>query len=554
MKATNEGGIGPRGDEAKESDPLISKGEVNDWTFGLSDWMQVVHRALGYKLLMMLFVVEHLLRGFVAEFSGAAQSYVYKSYKVPAPSMQVYGGITTLPWALKPIIGLASDLFPVAGYNKAPYMAAASLLGAVAFIAVGTIPASYLPLLGLVLCLFFQNMQLSVNDILTEARYATKIRESPDVGPTILTYVWFGMGAAGLVGTLLSGVFIDHIGPRSNYLVCAIPATMVLIPLALGYMEEKQVSEEDTAQTRRRFFHQKEACFLCVTIFLSIILLTVVALATADPYTNCVTAVIVFIFTISSFSLVLSPRIAMFNAWSLLQSSLSLSTSAAGFYFMTDTREQYPEGPHFSPLFYNSIMGTTASILSLVGVATYEKYLSRASYRSVLVVTNVALSGINLLDIFFYLRLNVRWGIPDRMFVLSTSVLGGIIGQWQWMPQVIILSYFCPKGMEATMYALLAGCHNLGNTIASSCGAYLLLYLGVNPDGSAHESEQFANLWKASLISSVLPLVSVVALFRWIPDVKQGDQIIDTDCDATTGSLWKAWTGSETTGTAEITA
>ena len=28
-----------------------------------------------------------------------------------------------LPWALKPILGLLSDLFPICGYNKAPYLA-----------------------------------------------------------------------------------------------------------------------------------------------------------------------------------------------------------------------------------------------------------------------------------------------------------------------------------------------------------------------------------------------------------------------------------------------
>ena len=114
-----------------------------------------------------------------------------------------------------------------------------------------------------------------------------------------------------------------------------------------------------------------------------------------------------------------------------------------------------------------------------------------------------------------------------------------ILEQWQWMPQVIILSYFCPRGMEATMYALLAGCHNLGNTIASSWGALLLESMGVNPTGSMGESSQFDNLWKASLIASILPLITVLALFQFIPDVKQGDPVVDPDAEATQGSLWK---------------
>ena len=33
------------------------------------------------------------------------------------------------------------------------------------------------------------------------------------------------------------------------------------------------------------------------------------------------------------------------------------------------------------------------------------------------------------------------------------------------------MSQLCPRGMEATMFALLAGCHNLGATISSNFGA-----------------------------------------------------------------------------------
>ena len=116
-----------------------------------------------------------------------------------------------------------------------------------------------------------------------------------------------------------------------------------------------------------------------------------------------------------------------------------------------------------------------------------------------------------------------------------------VMNQWQWMPQVIILSYFCPKGMEATMYALLAGCHNLGNSIASRWGALLMDTLEINPNGSIGESDQFANLWKASLVASVLPLISVVALFHFIPDVKQGDRIVDPNASATKDSLWRRY-------------
>merc|ERR1719343_1808523 len=108
------------------------------------------------------------------------------------------------------------------------------------------------------------------------------------------------------------------------------------------------------------------------------------------------------------------------------------------------------------------------------------------------------------------------------------------------MPQVVIMSYFCPKGMEATMYALLAGCHNLGNTIASNCGAYMLDWLGVKPSGAVNESHQFENLWKASAVSTALPLITILLLFRLIPSARQSEKLPDEKhTEATTGSIWQ---------------
>ena len=49
-------------------------------------------------------------------------------YAVPAGHMGVYGGVIGLPWALKPVLGMLSDLCPIRGYAKAPYIIASALV------------------------------------------------------------------------------------------------------------------------------------------------------------------------------------------------------------------------------------------------------------------------------------------------------------------------------------------------------------------------------------------------------------------------------------------
>jgi len=518
--------------------------EPFDLSFGMVPWLQDLSDKVGYKLLTILFVVEHVMRGFVDAAQRQGTNFIFKTYSVPAPTISIYGGVIGLPWALKPLIGLVSDIMPIGGYAKMPYMIMSSMVGAFSYFAVGYMPRAVLPISLVVMCFFGMALQLSTCDILAEAKYAEKIRQVPAYGPHILSYVWFGMNVGDLIGTGVGGILIAKFWAKVPYAVCLFPAVIVMYPIWMNYLEESPVSSEQLKAIRERFYKQKEACFLCIVMAASCGAITFVGLTESDPTINCIVAGIMFVVILLSFSIMLSPIIAAFNAWSFIQASCSVSTGSAAFYFMTDTEKQYPEGPHFSTFFYTTVLGTVVSIFSLLGIISYQKYASTWRYRNMLVIINVVLGLFNMLDMIFYSRLNVKWGIPDHAFVLGTSVFGNVLGQWQWMPQVIILSYLCPKGMEATMYALLAGCHNLGNVVAANFSALLLESYDVKPNGSAGESAQFDNLWRASFVSSVLPIIPVLLLYKLVPDVKQGDTLIDPDGDATTGSLLNKWLGN----------
>jgi len=477
-------------------------------------------------------------------YFGRAQPYLLKAYHVPGPQMQIVSGIVKLPWALKPIIGLVSDVMPIGGYNKAPYMLVTSVLGALACVLIGLLPQQMLSITSIIVLGFFFNLQVSTCDLLSEAKYAEKMQRSPTKGSSLLTYVWFGMNVAGFVATITSGTLIHQMGPKVLFIVAAVPAAFTIYPVMMGYMEETKLTPEQLSENRARYLQQKEACGLCVLMLISSIAVMGVGLISRDPLLNAAVAVAVGMAMLVAFSLVLSPVIAKFNAFSLIQTALSLSTGGASFYFYTDTPEQYPEGPHFSDFFYNSVLGTAGTVFSLLGIYTYQRYMSNWKYRDLLIVTNITLSAFSALDIMMYARLNKKIGVPDHMLVFGLSCIETVIAQWQWMPQVVILSYLCPKGMEATMYALLAGCHNMGGLIAGSCGALLLHVLGVSPKGEAGESAQFDNLWVAAALSTVLPLLAILILYWLIPDARQNEKIIGDFDDATTGSLWKRMTGS----------
>jgi len=501
-------------------------------------------RHFGSKLLIMLFASQHLMKGFATAFTGPSQQFLFAAYKVPGPQMQIFGGVAQLPWAMKPIIGMMSDLVPVGGFHKMPYIFLTTCLGLVACATVGLVPQEHLSITRIVGCFFLMSLMYSTADLLTEAKYAEKMRSKPEQGPALMSFVWGGMTMAGLAATALVGPVLTHWGSKTPFVIALVPIGFILMPLANNYLEETVKSREEVAQARHAMLQQHEACVLCLLMFAGTVLLTFVGITYESAGVNAAVALGVAVVMLVSFSLVLRPVIAKVNAFSLIQTSLGFSIGGASFYFYTDPVEAYPEGPHFSKEFFTSVLGVFGSICSLVGIWSYQKYASTWTYRRLLISTNLVLSFLSLSDVVLFARLNVRVGIPDHVFVMGTGAFANVIGQWMWMPGVVIMSQLCPEGMEATMYALLAGCHNLGNTIASNCGAVVLQWLDCQPSGNPGETAQFQRLWMASLLSTVLPMLTVLLVPWMIPDARQTDKLLpDGDRDATKGSLLRWFQG-----------
>ena len=346
-------------DEEDEEAPLLSQDKPQktgstSWSasvrngFGLGPYLQKLESNFGYELLVMLFVSQHLMKGFVNEFTNPCINFLYGAYRVAGPQMQVFRGVTHLPWAMKPMIGLLSDTMPIFGYNKAPYILLVAILGSAATACIGSVPQSQLTITSLVFCLFLIQLQLSTTDLLTEAKYAEKMQTKPKEGPALMSFVWFGLQCGGLVAMLMVGPIMSHFGPKLPFLVVLVPSSIIVVPLMKGYLQERRLTVEDIRATRAAIFQQREACALCILMMGSTLALTVVGTTMQNVKINAIASVVVAVIIISAFSILLRPEIAKVNAFFCLQTAVNFSVGGASFYFYTDTPEQYPEGPHFS--------------------------------------------------------------------------------------------------------------------------------------------------------------------------------------------------------------
>lgn len=498
----------------------------------------------GSQLLALLFVSQHLIKGAANALSYTAKPFLYRSYGVSAPVAQVYNSILLTPLMLRPVIGLASDVLPVCGYNKAPYIFITAALGAGASCVLGITDVETLEMQQVVVCLFFVFLEIAVVDLLTEAKYAENVRQKPAYGPTITAYVWGGLELFTFFGVLLCGSLVQVAGPRMVYLVAFPLLASIFVPVSMGYLQEKEQHDVDIARVKLRLQDQYEIPCLCFVMLAGAILIFILGMTGASVMVNFIASLGVAFVVLLGSALLLSPEVAKFTIFILVFQSLSIRIRGAAFYFYTDNHIQYPNGPHFSDFFFSSVMGCCAAICSLFAVFTYLRYLADWRSRRVVLLMGIFGGSLHLLDALQFSRWNVHWGIPDHLFIIGATSLETATSMWMWMPLMVAFAHECPKGIEATMFALLSGCKYLGGIVCDAGGAVLLDLLEIRPSGADDEGDQFLNMGVAATVCAILPLMAIVPLSYLIPDTPQDEGPSSTPAqhqhnDGTYGSVWR---------------
>lgn len=143
---------------------------------------------------------------------------------------------------------------------------------------------------------------------------------------------------------------------------------------------------------------------------------------------------------------------------------------------------------------------------SLCGVLLYQNLLKSHPFRDILFWAQL-LSGLSgLLDLVLVLRINLRLGMPDYIFVVFDEAVSRMIGRIKWMPFLVLSSKLCPAGIEGTFFALIMSIDHLGLLSSAWSGGLVLHMLNVT-------RTQFDNLWIAIVIRSLLRLVPLGFLF-----------------------------------------
>lgn len=325
--------------------------------------------------------------------------------------------ISLIPWMIKPLFGLVSDLCPLFGYRRKLYIILCGIIDCLCWI----IMALYVTKVWeATLTLFTINMCLSFSTVLGEAIVVELSKNNEgctdDAKDNIsLFFIFKNIGI--LSSSYLKGYLIDVIPIKSIFMIASVTPLLLLIS-GIIMCEEKYVQKREELDEDEIPLVQKKVDLK--TEFLN------------------------FIF--QKQTLIPIAFIVLFMAPPSYDDPL--------FYFLTNELK-----------FNGNILGQVSfasALTAIIAVYLYKTYFKHVSFKRVLVVGSILYSIFSFSAYVLVTRLNTKIGISDYVLSLFSSATTNLLAELVMMPILSLACILCPKKLEATVYSVFMSAINFG--------------------------------------------------------------------------------------------
>lgn len=485
----------------------------------LVSFLRRVLSRLGWKFFVLLVSVNVGVKGIVDGFTRRGLLPYLKLLGGDAATYQRIDALGASVWGCRALLGGLSDSVPICGYNKRYYMVFSSLLGIAGVCLLAFLPVevagSHIWLVSLAVVLYC--IEIAALEVMCAGKYSETMAANPDVKGDIVSFAFACSSIGSLLGCSLVGPISDKYGPHPVYVISLPFAVQPLVPVLLGFLPEKRhrgvrVLKERLNAHRGIFL----MAFLISVTVLGIIAITMSGLVKLMvPYCFLlVPALIVAAF------LCLPRTMALCNTFLFLWGVFNVSISGALDFFYTASPECLPDGPHFDYTYYSTFTALTGTVAEWIGIWCYNEFLGNWTFRHVFWLTSAIRTLSSLFDYMMVERVNVALGIPDKvMYMLGDAIIQRLVITLNFLPGLILTSKLCPRGMEATAYAIMDGMAHLGWNINKQLGAWAIDLAGIKSSSEDGTPCDFRNLGVLTLVTQVaLPFLVVPLSFCLVPN------------------------------------
>ena len=403
---------------------------------------------------------------FIAGATGIASvatTFYYKDDLALLPAQVAYlGSLALIPWSIKPIYGFLSDRQPIWGWRRKPYLFLAGLLSAFGYFSMATWVDSFRDV---AIALFISGMGFALADVIVDGIVAEKSRNQKVAGK-LQSICRAAIMTGALLVAYLSGVLVESIGPRNVFFItgCLPLCTSVL---ALVITEDKSaIKTFSLRETWKKFMGALNRDLVWAIAFMFI--------------------------------------------WRATPSS-----GGGLSYFMIDELA-------FDAEFFGRL-SLISHAMGIVGVLIFRKWLLAISLRRLffwIIVASVVLSMPTIGLVYGWYE---YLGMSPRLFAMADTLISAPLTEIGFIPLMVLTARLCPKGIEATMFAVLASIMNIGLAVSDLGGAWLLTIFDVHQATetlAANYSGLDKVLWIA-ILSSFLPM----PFLRKLPDIRAAEEV-----------------------------
>jgi len=439
-----------------------------------------------------------------------------KGVGVNSQNFQRYSVLISLPWAAKPFFGML-DFVPFRGYGKRWYITMAAVAGTSAAVALAvnaqTASAPSITALATIV-----SAQIALTDIISEGRYVALMKESPDTGATIMTFVWLLMFSANIMVALVAGPVADDGNAHLLLWIVAALCAQMLVAARGDWLMDTSTAVPISQENKWVIWMAGGVIVASGT--------TAAFVSVGAWQAQLAGSIAIVVGTVALVHTFMPSPIAQAATFLFLSATLSLRFPGALDYFYTASPECVPGGPAFSLTFYLTTATLVSALCGIIGVCIFQGTFSSWHYKTLMRLTIVLRSVVALVDVAIISRATLQAGIPDHVaYLFADSCFGTILATLDTMAMAMLTSFLCPPGTETIVYAIVAGLQNLGGSVAEVAGNAIGTAFGIKFDGTECEYSNFVSVLLAGTV--VLPLVLLpltatclpdVAISRYVPD------------------------------------
>uniref|UniRef100_A0A7S1RLX8 Folate/pteridine transporter n=1 Tax=Alexandrium catenella TaxID=2925 RepID=A0A7S1RLX8_ALECA len=252
-------------------------------------------------------------------------------------------------------------------------------------------------------------------------------------------------------------------------------------------------------------------------------LLTAICTACFGPHGRAAVSLVISLGLIWGSYRTMPAAIASANLYMFIISVAYLDLSGPLAYFYTGGPACVENGPHFSYSYYLAVSNVVGSAGAALGAVMFQS-MQHWSFRAAFCVTTVIQMVASLFDIIIVSRTNLAWGIPDKaVYLFGDAACQSMAQQMALMPMALLTARLCPRGAEATVFAILAGFQNFGSAVSSIIGVQLSQTFGV--EATSQGPCNFENFQSLIVISHfVIPAACLPFTWCLVPSARIDDE------------------------------